>query len=295
MTSHNTHPRLLFARLIRSIQPRAVERLRSAGHLKTIRQRLSKSFDLSRIIPIGSFSRSTAITRVSDRDLLVLLKRNEAKWGDQMVSSATVLRRVRSDLDSRFTATTVRADQQAAVVHFRGGRDRFDVVPAVFSHFDGKRPIYGIPDSEGRWLATSPLAHNQWLKQAQNRSGGKLTKVAQLLKYWTNMRTATTPTSSFYLEMWLALNGICVGARSYTEVLADAFDRLDMTECPPIQDPIGISGWIHATRTEAQLRGLLAAVNTCAFHAQRALLAEDRRNNAEARRQWNIVFNGGFV
>ena len=295
MTNTKMHPRWHMARLIRSIQPTEAEAARSSGHMGTIRRRLNQSFDIARILPIGSFSRSTAITRYSDRDLLVMLKRNEAKWGDNFVSSSTILRRVRDDLDSRFSTTTVRSDRQAAVVHFAGGRHRFDIVPAVFSHFDKKRPIYGIPDGEGGWLATSPSSHNQWLKRAQNRSGGKLTKTAQMLKYWANMRIATTALSSFYLELWLALSGLCVGARSYTEILTDVFSQLDQTGCPPVQDPIGISGRVHPTHTDTQHLNARDAIRTCAFHAERALVAERRMSNREANRQWNIVFNGGFA
>lgn len=293
-TRVDPHPRMLFARLIHSIQPTASEKSRSTSHMSTIRRRVTKSFDIARIIPIGSFSRSTAITTYSDHDLLVLLKRNEAKWGDKLVSSSTVLGRVRNDLNSRYTATTVRSDKQAAVINFGGGRHRFDIVPALFSHFDQKRPIYGIPDGSGGWLATSPMSHNQWLKKAHLRSAGKLTKSAQLLKHWANMRANSSPACSFYLELWLALHEVCIGARSYSEILTDAFNQLDRTGCSPIEDPIGISGWIHSCRTDSQHLNLRDAIRTSAFHSERALAAEHRRNNKEARRQWEIVFNGGF-
>ena len=121
-------PQLNMRSLSGRIQLQAGEDERAKAHLLTIRSRLSKSFDVGRFIPIGSYARKTAIRRYSDVDYMVQLKRNEVKWGGDIVKSSTVLRRVKADLEDRFIHTNIRLDQQAAVVEFGQGQHAMDIV-----------------------------------------------------------------------------------------------------------------------------------------------------------------------
>ena len=154
----------------------------AASHLDAVRTRLLDSFDVARVLRIGSQTRGTAIRSYSDLDLLVVLRRNEAKWGKRIVSSHTLLARVKEDLQARFSHTDIRSDQQAAVISFSQGQQSLDVVPALFGDFSGNRPVYSIPDGDGGWLETSPEAHNRLFQGANSRSRSKLAGLCRLIR-----------------------------------------------------------------------------------------------------------------
>jgi len=288
------HPKLNFARLIRATKQRSTEVERAETRKSAIRTRLRKSFKVANIVTIGSYSRGTAIANYSDVDLLANLRRDEAKWGDNLVSSSRVLQRVRDDLNDRFVSTDVRRDGQAAVVYFARGKQKVDVVPGIFLRMHEKSPVFGIPDGSGGWLETSPRAHLVWLRRKQLRSRGKMNKVIQILKYWKYCRGNTQALSSFYLEMWLANSGLCVGVRSYSEILLDAFYQLHRESLKRISDPVGVSGLISPARTRAHIDSIGTTIHSCLGHATAAIEAETRRDFQEANRQWSIVFNGIF-
>lgn len=87
---------------------------------------------------------------------------------------------------------------------------------------------------------------------------------------------------------------MCVGAKSYTQCLVEAFQLLAERGGRALQDPVGISGLIPAANTDSKRSQLATAVRNAAFHAIRAWEAEAGRNTPEAVRQWDIVFNGHF-
>jgi hypothetical protein len=287
-------PQFNMLALVRRIQPRDSELTSAKTHQLVVRTRLLSSFDISRYISIGSHARKTAIRTHSDLDALVVVRRNEAKWGGSIVSSETLLRRVILDLKGRFPQSDIRGDRQAAVVHFSGGQESLDVVPALWARFSGGRPVYGIADGDGGWFETSPEAHQRFFTAADLRSAGKLRGVAQLLRWWKYARSSPLPISSFHADMLFAESGICQGAKSYGNCLYSAFRELSSRECRPLRDPVGIAGLIPATRTKAQLDILIAAVDHALRHSQAALAAESVSDHPEANRQWNIVFNGTF-
>lgn len=284
-----------FQRLLQGIQPTERELATYDSHRSTVRQRVLTAFPGSEVEVIGSHARNTAISGSSDLDLMLKLRRDEARWGGSTVSSDTILRRVRDDLQARYGATDIRRDGQAVAVKFGGGAFSVDVVPAMFAQMFEGRPAYVIPDGAGGWLTTSPQAHNRYLAEENNRSRGKLRSIAQLIKFWRECRSPKIPLQSFHVELVLASEGICAGVKSYAECLADAFDALAARNGRALQDPIGISGLIPAANTPAKRSAVANALASAADHATRACEAEHNRNTPEAVRQWNIVFNNSFA
>jgi len=100
-------PQFNMLALVRRIQPRDSELTSAKTHQLVVRTRLLSSFDISRYISIGSHARKTAIRTHSDLDALVVVRRNEAKWGGSIVSSETLLRRVILDLKGRFPQSDI--------------------------------------------------------------------------------------------------------------------------------------------------------------------------------------------
>ena len=291
---YQANPQINMVMLARRVQPQNEELKSARIHRAAVRARMEASFDVSRLVPIGSHARGTAIRSFSDVDLLVVLRRNEAKWGGSMVSSATLLDRVRDDLRARFVHTDIRRDQQAAVVGFAAGQQSLDVVPAIFRRFDRGRPAYFIPDGQGNWMETSPEAHDRFFAAADERSGGKLKKVVQLLKWWKFSRAQEFPIQSFHVDMLMASSDVCVGVKPYTHCLYQAFKLLADRECRGLQDPVGIAGVIYAAQTDPQWEAIRTAVGYALDHAREAVAAEAVRDFEEANRQWSIVFNGDY-
>lgn len=284
-----------FKTLLDRIQPLASEIQKAAGYAHTIKRRLEETLALKKFETVGSHSRETAVRKHSDVDYFAILSRDEARWGTGWVSTDTLLKRVRDQLSQRYPQTVVRRDQQAVTVRFLGGEYGVDVVPAIYSgpSQDGW-PIYAIPNGGGGWLNTSPPLHGRYIKEADKRSVSKLTRTTQFVKWWRVCRTPQVPMMSFHLEILLAAKEICVGPKSYARCLAETFHLLHERECRPFRDPMKLSGDIPAVTTEFQRKVAMTSVDHALDHASRAIYAEEHGNQAEAWRQWNIVFNDQF-
>lgn len=230
----------------------------------------------------------------SDLDTMVVMRKEEVVWGGRLISSETLLRRVLDDLRERYPASNVYKDGLAAVIAFSGGERSLDVVPAVFARFNAGRPVYLIPDCTGGWFETSPQVHDRYFAQAHERSGKKLKRVSQLLKWWKHARTPSLRMRSFYLDMVLAASGLCLPAKTYAGCLRDFFDFVAANCCGALPDPCGIAGKIAATDTEWQRQELLKAVEYAAYHSDSAVRAEARRDFEQANRQWALMFNNEF-
>jgi predicted nucleotidyltransferase len=278
------------------IQPLGSELSAAKVHRASVRSRLEKAFSISAVQNIGSHCRGTAISRYSDLDVMVVLRKEEVMWGGKLVSSDTIIQKVLGELRGRFTTSSIRKDGLAAAVAFGSTRQSLDVVPAVFSRFDkgGQRPVYLIPNGAGGWFETSPQVHGRYFAAAQVASGKKLRKVSQLIKAWKHARADSLPIRSFYTDMVLAASGVCVGAKTYGQCLHDFFAILSRGNCGYLQDPCGIAGQVTPSDTQAQQQALMTAVEYACIHAAAALSAQSRGDVREANRHWNLVFNGSF-
>jgi hypothetical protein len=263
-------------------------------HRSRVESSLHGSFDLSKVVRVGSYARGSAIRFRSDLDLFIVLRRRETEWGDQYVLPSTILNRLREALRGTFPQSSLGRDGQAVVVEFSDNR-RIDVVPARFENaLDNGWPLYRIPSGADEWIATSPELHNKYIADGDARSGGKLKSVVRLLKYWRQCRNPELPLSAFHLELLLAKEGTCNGGRSLAACVADALILLERRACRALQDPCGVSGYIPAAATESKLERLLAAVGASAASARDALYYEAFGNLRETRRRWSAVFNNYF-
>lgn len=256
-----------------------------------IRDALGDRMDLMDVRAIGSHARGTALRNSSDADYMAILRRNEARWGDRMKNSDTVLRAVRDALASKYPRAEVVKDGQAIRVQL--GDESVDVVPAIY-HGTAPRsghPVYEIPDGHEGWMKTSPDAHSKYLRDADERAGGKLKEATRGIKKFRDRTTAGVPIKSLYIEMALADSGAAEGIKPYTHVVRDALANLRNRRLAPIPDPTETGDLIYAAPTEAKREAALAAVTRAAERATRSVEAEERGNTTEARRLWGLVFN----
>jgi hypothetical protein len=266
------------------------------SHKGTIARAIDARLDAVKVEPIGSLARGTAVHGLSDLDLLLVLTRKALTWGSNLKASTTVLGEVRDALRDRYRATGIGRDGQAVVANFNDGDHSVDIVPGCYLEQGGRYnyPIYAIPDGCGGWMRTSPGSHNRYISDADARARGQLKYVAQLFKVWRQARAVLVPISGFHVELLLAYEGICEGARSYSAILRDLFVILANRGCAGLRDPVEISGVIPAANSEAKRQQALRTVTDSALHADAALRAERAGEIREALRQWNIVFNGEF-
>lgn len=283
-----------FSKLIDRIQPTQVEIQNAVQHAKQIKTRLEQSYNLRKLFSAGSFPRQTYIHSSSDIDLFAVFARDDMRWGDSYVRSSTALDNLRRDLEARYPASTVYRDVHAVVVSFSDGVE-VDVVPAAFHGMTAKNwPIYKMPDGVGNWMQTSPELHTKYIEEADGKSGGKLRRTAQLMKFWRACRTPMVPLSSFHIEMLLASSRICEGAKSYADCVTELLQLLAQRECQAFRDPLQITGNIGATRSFQQRETALRSIVYSRDQAKDALYAERHGNAQEAKRRWDTVFNGQF-
>lgn len=265
------------------------------GHVNSVATRLRSRFDIAEVKVFGSVSRGTAVRQRSDVDLLVVLQPHEVLWGGAVVSSTTILNRLRDELSGRFPNTALGRDGEAVVVPFRDGIYPIDVVPAfVAAGSDEGNKTYGIPSFGGNWQSTSPDAHRGFILKANLKSGGRLSEVARLAKIWRTSRYPEIRLSSFHLELLLAGEGMLKREHSLSENFYLALKNLQARECRALRDPLGISGLVSVAQTDAQRELAQRIVSYSFIHAEAGLRAEYSGNKDEAIRQWNLVFNGYF-
>lgn len=283
-----------FAKLIDRVQPTEIAIQNTVQHAKQIKTRLEQSYNLRKLFSAGSFPRQTYVHGSSDLDLFAVFARDDMRWGDRYVLSSTALDNLRKELAARYPYSTVYRDVHAVVVSFSDGV-KIDVVPASFHAMTQQNwPIYRMPDGSNNWMQTSPELHAQYIKEADDKSGGKLRRTAQLMKFWRECRSPRVPLSSFHIEMLLACYGTCVGFKSYADCVTETLQTLAQRQCQALQDPLGIAGNIGATRSVSQRESTLNSVVYSRDHAKEALYAERHLDVQEAKRQWDIVFNGRF-
>jgi hypothetical protein len=284
---------ICFQHLLAQLHLTPTQGHRFAQHEEAISTRLETAFNTKRVEVIGSYCRDSVIRFRPDMDLLLVLRVQDLKWGDGWKSSTTILNQVRGELRGRFPSTVLGKDGQAITIRFEGGARVVDIVPAGYLGPGPQNyPTFGIPDGAGNWMETCPQLHNKVLREADDASGGKLKNVAKLLKYWRGLRTTALALNSFHLEMLLATEGLCNGAKTYAQCVAEALRLLSTRGCRALRDPWHVAGHIPAVATEAKRLLLNAAVSAAADRAARAQEAAMRGQLAPAYLLWNSVFNG---
>jgi hypothetical protein len=284
-----------FSDLIEDITPTEEEFADVLARYDDIKACLDSGFSISKFRLVGSYDRRTAVRGQSDVDVFACLARDEARWGQRTLDTRTFLRRVRDRLQQRYSTTDIREAQNAVSIRFTKGVNQFDIVPAVFAGMDAGGAVFAIPDGEGSWLHTAPDIQKSRLREAAKRSGGKLPRVIQLVKWWTRVRPRPLPLNSFHVEMVLASNDVCVGAASYAALTAEAFRLLARRQGRAMRDPSGISNLIPAVAEASQRRVLTQTLRESADWAEQALWAENDGDQEQALYFWNGVFNGRFA
>lgn len=270
------------------LTPSAAETEAAKSHRASIETRLKRDFGLRRFARIGSFGNGTSISGYSDVDYLASLAR------DTLTSDSNYsLGKVRNSLDDRFPNTGVRVSCPAVVVPFGTTKsETTEVVPADYVGEDNGHPVYEIADCNGGWMRASPDAHNAYVAQINEKLGGKVKPLIRFIKAWKCFREV--PISSFYLELRVAKYASGEQSIIYDMDVKRCLCQLRDCNLAAMQDPMGVSGYIPACKTQALWEDAMSKLDTAATRAEKAREEAENGNIADAFEWWRKLFNNEF-
>jgi|SRR5688572_2544359 len=277
-----------FRDFLTKLTPSSYETESAKSHRSSIETRLKRDFGLRRFVRIGSFGNGTSISGYSDVDYLASLAR------DTLTDNSTYsLGKIRDSLDDRFPNTGVRVSCPAVVVPFGSTKsETTEVVPADYIEEKGGHYIYDIADCKGGWMRASPDAHNSYVAKINEKLGGKVKPLIRFIKAWKCYRDV--PIYSFYLELRVAKYASEESSIVYDIDVKRVLCQLRDYELADMQDPLGVSGYIPACKSEALYEDALSKLGTAATRAENARDAADKGNISDAFDWWRLLYNAEF-
>lgn len=258
------------------------------SHRESIETRLEQDFGLYRLFRIGSFGNATSISGYSDVDYLASLK--DKFFGS---SSDYSLSKVRDSLDCRFPRTGVRVNCPAIFVPFGTSRaEDHEIVPGDVAEKEGDFMTYRIADCADGWMKVSPEAHIHYVNEVHKKLSEKVKPLIRFIKAWKYFRDV--PISSFYLEMRVAKYCTTESAIIYYMDIQRVLKLLWDNQLAAIQDPMGVSGYISACKTEASRTDALSKLETALTRATSAREAVEKEKISDAFDAWRLLYNYEF-
>lgn len=133
----------------------------------------------------GSYGRGTAISGISDLDMLFELPSDVYYQYDNHSGNgqSALLQVVRNSIKKTYSVTDVGADGQVVEVPFDDGIT-FEVVPC----FLNKSETYTYPDSNdgGKWKTTNPKPEIAAIAKGDQDWNGNLKQLARMIRAWKN-------------------------------------------------------------------------------------------------------------
>ncbi|MGZ4061403.1 MAG: SMODS domain-containing nucleotidyltransferase [Bacteroidia bacterium] len=276
------------------IEPLSSERNKATSHRDSVKACLANNFECYDFKETGSFGNGTGIRHYSDVDYFAAIPTKK-----MAEDSAYFLRKVKDALKSTFWSTGgIEVNSPAVVIPFgKYASEDLEVTPCSYSGMSttalGSFPRYEIPDGDGGWMFSSPQAHNAYVRSIDEKLRGKLKPLIKFVKAWKFMNEV--PIISFHIELrvtrFLSNSSIIF---SYDEALSNIFAELYRLQLASMQDPMGISGLIPASKTPTQKAAALSKLETAAIRSEKAYNARIRGNENDAFYYWNLLFNKQF-
>ena len=277
-----------FDDFLAKLKPQRVESDAAKSHRASIETRLRTDFGLNRFVRIGSFGNGTSISRHSDVDYLACLPTNQLTE----ISTSSLVK-VRNALDARFPYTGVAVNCPAVVVPFGTRKsETTEIVPADYVGESNGFKVYDIADCAGGWKKVSPDAHNEYVRSADARLDGRVKALIRFIKAWKYFRDV--PISSFYLEMRVAKYSAAESSIIYDIDVKQVLKLLWDNQLAAIQDPMGVSGYISACKTEAMRNDALSKLGRALTRATSAREAKEKGNISAAFDWWRLVYADEF-
>lgn len=146
-----------------------------------------------------------------------------------------------------------------------------------------------IPSGDGKWLRTNPYLHDDFMAKRNQSLENRLKPLIRLLKRWNSVHSKRL--SSFHLEM---IGQEVFGRMSGNMRLNVVFFFKEAARYLDVKDPAGYSGNLASPLTSKQRDDIKRSFAYAHEHAVCAQEADERKDVAEALRQWRIVFGDEF-
>lgn len=277
-----------FRDFLTQLTPTTGESEAAKTHRASIKSCLESNFGMTSFFRTGSFGNGTSISGYSDVDYFAVIPRENLKN-----NSSTTLTQVRNALATRFPNTGVRVDCPAVLVPFgRDAKESTEVVPADYIGTQSQHRLYEISDCQECWMQASPGVHNEYVREIDEKLGGKLKPLIRFIKAWKYYRNV--PVSSFYLELRVAKQLQNDSSIVYSIDIASVLSHLENIELAAIRDPAGVSGNIHACSSEAKLQDALSKLERAAARARNAEACRKNDDISGAFEWWGKLYDGRF-
>jgi hypothetical protein len=266
------------------LTPTSTEEKGASGHRETVESCLRDNLGMYRFARIGSFGNGTSITGYSDTDYIAVCPSD--KLPD---NSANALVKVKGVLDDRFVFTEVKVRTPAVRLEFgTTAAQKTEIVPAYYKGTHNGYDVYGIADGDGKWMNASPDAHNEYVREVNDKHSGKVKKLIRYIKAWKYFRDV--PISSFYLEMRTAKYADGESSIVYSIDVQRVLKQMLDGGLARMQDPTGIGGYITPCSTQAKHDDAIGKLETAVARAEKACNAENAGNIADAFDWWNKLY-----
>ena len=270
------------------LTPTATESEGAKKHRTSIEACLQNNYGLKRFVRIGSFGNGTSISGFSDVDYLACFPTDQLT-----LTSTSSLAKVRTALDTRFPNTGVRVSCPAVVVPLGSvAAETTEVVPADYIGDRNGYKVYDIADCVGGWKKASPDAHNEYVRYVDSKLNGKVKPLIRFLKAWKYLRDV--PISSFYLELRVAKYASGETSIVYDMDVRRVLRPLWDGQLANMQDPMEVSGYISACKSESLREDALSKLETAVTRAEKAREDADKGNIEDAFYWWRLLFNNEF-
>ncbi len=277
-----------FNDFLSKLRATAAESDAAKSHRASIKRCLENNFGLDDYFRAGSFGNGTNISGYSDVDYIARIPTKSLKQ-----DSDKTLRGVRDALDYTFPGTGVRVDCPAVLVPFgKYASEKTEVIPADYVKIQNGYKVYDIADGDGGWMKTSPGAHNAYVREIDDKHGGKVKPLIRFVKAWKYYRNVEI--SSFYLEMRVAQYANDEEAIVYSHDVRTVLKYLDSIGLAAMQDPLGIAGYIQPCSTTIKLEDSKSKLSTALTRANNAIDAEQAGRISDAFDYWRLLYNDMF-
>ena len=281
-----------FDAFLGKLSPLDSEHEKADSHRGSVKSCMENNFESYQFFETGSFGNGTGVRHYSDTDYFSVCP-SKSLWAD----SGYTLRQVKASLQSTFPRTTgIGVNTPAVMIPFGIlASETLELTPCTFNGLVntplGDKASYDIPNTTNGWMKSSPQAHNAYVKKHNDKLSGKLKPLIQLVKAWKYFQNVSI--SSFYLELRATKY-----AESQTLIVYDIdvksfLNHLENIGLASLQDPMEISGLVHACTTEAKKEDALSKLSTAATRARKAYENRDKNHN-DAFYYWNLLYNGKF-
>lgn len=278
-----------FATFLSSLTPNTGESNAAKSHRQSIYNCLKSNFEITRFFRMGSFGNGTSISGYSDVDYLATVPTKYLKQ-----DSTSTLRVVKDVLDARFPLTGVKVNTPAICIPFgKNYSETTEIVPAdLVEYKPNKLHVYEIADGDGGWMKASPDSHNAYVTYTNTKLNNKVKPLIRFIKAWKYYWNV--PISSFYLELRITNYAANEQTIVYDMDILAILGLLSRIELASMQDPMKVSGYIKACKTEAQRQDALSKLSSALGRVQKAIQASESNKIEEAFYWWSLFYNERF-